>query len=634
MFFQEENRFYQEQKAKIYKKKRLFGDVPIQENEHIKDAGGNFVKRFHYRFITSGERALLAKKYSITPRGRDGSYNSLEKVKKGKDKFKFAFVEVGVNKSKPVEGLVAEFSLNRFGAPRLLSTSSSSNKYDLRSNSFDSFSRPTFDYLIKSESFKYGMFLGVDVKKLQRKINFNSGSVTLQGGGFIRIDLLAIEEKDIYNQCKKKARKKMEEVLDIIKSNYQSDCCETEVKKAQKSSIRNRELHLLSIPYESFDGWKPYLDHPCWFHKETMSMPIIKWERLGKEEYNAEYELVAKEAEFGKAILDYDAKISKPEELVKYASQMIERTLEPFFFSPGSSKEEEGKSIKFEVKTISKNISTSAQSIISFPTLLSSYQEIEESMERLKNLFDFKIKLQDILITQLQDVYALLLQYAIKKSFFEFLKGSLIDEMKNYLKDESADWTFEKLVGKFKLWIIKYKFEYFDSTDIDPTGIDPVRSSEQLELILSNQCSLAEYVTPDSTVPGLWAFSIVLTLKDEELKKLVFNQLTIFILLDMLSKKINALSFRLSPTGEELKELKKLYEAFSSLKEEWSETDDQMRSMFPDHSDTLRKFSSNKLTPIITSSLFYKHVFNQPGFLDKGASSCSSSSLDVVIPSH
>jgi adenosine deaminase len=273
--------------VQIYKKYRLLEDRPWdasefldeQAFEYIQDKRGNFVRRFTYRCIRPTERMLLAQNTvkEIIPKSAKATFDEIEGNRQNK-KFFLMHPERARLSQEVITDELAELSLNRMGTYRFVTSGQSAHKYDLRANNETLFLR----HACKFESV------------------LTSTSNLWQGGGVIKIDLTKIPREDIRSQYKTSARVNMDNVKKYIGGVYNQKLPEefsrtsdrllaseldSQINKARKSALRNRETHLSKLPTDAIVGWKPFHQFPVWLGKKQISMPIL----LSDGEYFTHY---------------------------------------------------------------------------------------------------------------------------------------------------------------------------------------------------------------------------------------------------------------------------------------------------------------------------------------------------------
>lgn len=273
--------------VQVFKKHRLREDKPwvasefLDEEmfEYILDKRGNFIRRFTYRCIRPTERMLLANSIAavINPKSATATFEEFEGNRQNK---KFFLTHQGSSHilQEVITNEIAELSLNRMGTYRFVTSGQSAHKYDLRANNETLFIRQAnvFDQVP------------------------NSTHNMWQGGGVVKIDLTKIEQLSIRSQYKAFSRANMDKVKEVIGGVYNqkhfaelqgvsdellAQELDSQINKARKSALRNREIHLSRVPIDAIVGWKPFLQFPVWFAREQINMPII----LSKGEYFTKY---------------------------------------------------------------------------------------------------------------------------------------------------------------------------------------------------------------------------------------------------------------------------------------------------------------------------------------------------------
>lgn len=276
-----DSRFYPEQLIngiQIYKKHRIPEDEPWKSRdelsetdfEYVLDKRNNFIKRFSYRFIRPTERMLLATSNpnNISP---TDTLHSFDEIEGNSSKNKY-FVPHRQNLPQSFQEALSEelgeFSLNRIGTYRFVTTSQSAHKYDLRANNETLFLRHPSCF--------------EDIAQAKGK--------AWQGGGLIKIDITYVDKDDVRCQYKAASRVNMDRVkrhihgvvkkklvkeFEIPTDAQWSAVLDLELNKAKISSLRNRETHFSTIPMRSIVGWKPYPQYPIWLKTEDVTLPII-----------------------------------------------------------------------------------------------------------------------------------------------------------------------------------------------------------------------------------------------------------------------------------------------------------------------------------------------------------------------
>lgn len=263
--------------VQVYKKFRLLEDKPWDASEfldeeafeYIQDKRGHFVRRFTYRCIRPTERMLLAqnKAKEIIPQSATATFEEIEGNRQNKKFFLMHPAHAHLSQAVVTEEL-AEFSLNRMGTYRFITSGQAAHKYDLRANNETLFIRHAskFEKVLTSTS------------------NF------WQGGGIIKIDLTRVPREDIRSQYKTGSRVNMDSVKAYIGGVYNEKMSEgfaevsddllaheldAQINKARKSALRNRETHLSKLPTDAIVGWKPFPQFPVWLGKSHISMPML-----------------------------------------------------------------------------------------------------------------------------------------------------------------------------------------------------------------------------------------------------------------------------------------------------------------------------------------------------------------------
>ncbi|MDF1758048.1 MAG: hypothetical protein P1U74_07095 [Legionellaceae bacterium] len=265
--------------VQIYKKHRVLDDSPwgsrndlIESDfEYILDKRDNFVRRYTYRFIRPTERMHLVKMSSdaITPKEASSSFTSIEG---NIDSKKYFVPHLNKTNDEMLQNALAEelgeLSLNRMGTYRFVTSGQSGFKYDVRANNDTLFLRHA------------SLFVPIESSK----------SRYWQGGGVIKIDLTKVDKNDIRCQYKTKSRANMDQNKSVLSGVYNKKTItgsehpfdeklavelESQLNKARRSAIRNRETHLSKVPLDAVVGWKPYPQYPVWMQREDITMPII-----------------------------------------------------------------------------------------------------------------------------------------------------------------------------------------------------------------------------------------------------------------------------------------------------------------------------------------------------------------------
>ena len=289
-----------------YRKKKLPGDKPNENREYVQDARGIFLPRYVYRYIRSEERIALSALTGLKPDVQEDmlfypdQYHKLFHELEGTSKYRGFAVFPSMKREELVLALhneLGEFSLNRYGHRRFIATAAAADKYDLRSNAAEGFLQSASDMIHESdnrdrnhrpvingikeiiEEQSKGEKRGKD--KRERKAPGKEEEYDVQGGGVVRIDLSLVSKEFIRCQYKAKSRQNMRLVEDFILAISENgklkkgDAIKREIQEAKKSAVRNREVHLLRIPYLAITGWKPYMHFSVWLERKYISKPLI-----------------------------------------------------------------------------------------------------------------------------------------------------------------------------------------------------------------------------------------------------------------------------------------------------------------------------------------------------------------------